>query len=515
MELKIESYVLQSLNTIQWKSYKESFDSLNPIFRIKSENLTRFSPLTKTHYETLSNTLKKRVVFINDITEINSNAHNGFVAIQGKLKNVSQKQPYPKTFKLECRGCKTKWNETVSVPILNPDANSFLCGKFHCSHYLQNRPLNNAEITHIDVIEGTLVNKNTMVRVYLQNNPTYGFEEISAKIFDAVKRDAPITVYGYCSIHKIERKSEYFVEIIDIDLHESESMLQLIPFYTSEVPTNEKEMVMTSFFINIEYMKSYLNFQKYKLQQRYPDLILYDDMNNERVVEFEYDVANFYYHKHYEQTPTCDLIIAWQCSTKRTDFPYLLLSELKGTYITNTRVVKFNQHQILESLLDVLLSLYPEVNSTSIQYLIFLVIDFPMPMRTILNTNQIELSYSITVERERIKFLNDTESRIKLSERGKNKILLEKRTENDKVLNVDNVFKVKDYISYITSSRIQSPILYEKNVINNLYSMYNDFERVDFVLVLINLLANFYQLHEITNDFVEFFFNMFPQFLNK
>jgi hypothetical protein len=238
-------------------------------------------------------------------------------------------------------------------------------------------------------------------------------------------------------------------------------------------------------------------------------------MNNERVVEFEYDVANFYYHKHYEQTPTCDLIIAWQCSTKRTDFPYLLLSELKGTYITNTRVVKFNQHQILESLLDVLLSLYPEVNSTSIQYLIFLVIDFPMPMRTILNTNQIELSYSITVERERIKFLNDTESRIKLSERGKNKILLEKRTENDKVLNVDNVFKVKDYISYITSSRIQSPILYEKNVINNLYSMYNDFERVDFVLVLINLLANFYQLHEITNDFVEFFFNMFPQFLNK
>jgi len=44
-------------------------------------------------------------------------------------------------------------------------------------------------------------------------------------------------------------------------------------------------------------------------------------------------VANFYKHKHYEQEPKCDLIIAWQNTSKKKDFPVLVLNEIQGSYV--------------------------------------------------------------------------------------------------------------------------------------------------------------------------------------
>lgn len=509
MDSRIDQYFLHILNTKQKQHYQECVDNDNPILRLQSEDFFKmFHPLEKEHARLLAKITKKRVVFENEVTTLSASDHGSFVSVCGDIGILYQIEPYPYEIELQCKECKKNWREVIDVSILNPNPNNISCKNIHCPCYVKNKPSNEFKIQYTDVLKFTFRHDEKELQCFVENNPPLGFEIIVTKLKDAFTYNTPIIIHGYYSIRRIKGKPRYFLQVYDVDLQEKKTQKKIIPFVSIHQPTSEKEMVMGSFFANLEYMKEYFNFDSYQLQEKYPDLILYTQ-GKRTIVEFEYDVANFYYHKHHEQEPKCDLIIAWKCSTKKNEYPYVLIQDLEGSYITQQKNVFFDPSSMLQKLIDVLIFLYPSVDPQFISLLLFPILDCDIPVK-ILSDPIVEIHYDPTIDLSKIEFLVGESYFICHGDNGLHlRIELQDETEKDGKA-MENIFEIKEYLEYIRRIRYNPPIRYEKEIMKELFSAYQSVTKVDRILVLLNLFAHFFRITCIGKDFVEYFFQIFP-----
>jgi hypothetical protein len=105
-------------------------------------------------------------------------------------------------------------------------------------------------------------------------------------------------------------------------------------FKVDAIPTSEKDFVMSAFFSNLEFMKFYLSFDKFRVQKGFPDLIIREHDGTKRVIEFELESRNFDRHEGHDPA-VVDYIICWTDNRKKIDDVKIIsLDEMQGKKIT-------------------------------------------------------------------------------------------------------------------------------------------------------------------------------------
>lgn len=516
MDLPIDQYLVHSISSPQWSYLEDEIRSPAEIITIPVELFKRyFDPITYEHMKTISKSLHKRVAFDTDMGTLSAKMNGTFIKVHARLSLITSPAPYPHKIFLQCKGCGKKWMEFIEIPPKNPDPNSFFCGNRFCDYFVSGRPMNEYSVEYVDTLVFEILVGSVRATAYVINSPEFGFSELVEKVYSAYKYDARIILYGFCRIDKKSRDENcYYIEVQNIDIIDKRTESKIIPFISIEEPTNEKETVMGSFFANIEYMRNYLGFDKYKLQTSYPDIVLYG-RDKTIVAEFEYDVANFYKHKHDTQSPKCDLIIAWTCSTKREDYPYILLKDLRGTFIRE-RKKWMDPNDILVALTKITGLYYSFISERDIPLLLIPIIDAPIPIRTIASET-FSVSYSEGIDFKKISFLLPKRSpHIRISN-DKNGIVIDVKSgkSNPDPTAMDRIFDVKDYLEYIRNRASHPPVIYEKGIVGSIYREFFDVRYTDFILIVMSLFANFFDLHSIGHEFVSYIRTLLPSLFSK
>lgn len=317
------------------------------ILSVSIDELNLILPITYASYQHLQQRYSQRIVITQPPSEPTSEKNNQLLSIFGRISQISPIVPSVTQVELKCRTCKTTHVLHRDVPITTIDEGEikrYRCYKRSCQTGV---PSFDREYVYLDTCQSNLVYADGQeIPIYITTEQT-GMRHVRAKILHAMQVKIPVICDGVLQIAKHHQKFAYFLKVFDIrfvapfNSSNVSSETYFEQFHVGSIPNNEKEMIMSLFFMNYRFMRQYLDFQTYSLQREYPDLTVYGGSSGVRNIEFEYDVANFYRHGHHEQQEhaVCDLIIAWQCTTERQDFPYILLSDLDGVLIPMTETM--------------------------------------------------------------------------------------------------------------------------------------------------------------------------------
>lgn len=525
MELSFSMYINHLITSGNFAKYDDEIKGKGNFFRISVKDISQsYQKLKLLDIKPLMNQLSKRIIIINDPMPIDSDYNNYFIAIKGNILELFDILPYVYKSNITCKYCKDAWIKENNIPILNPDYSDELCSKTICASYQTRKQNIDIEYSYVDCFKMTIQSDGKKLSGFVKNDPKFGFMELFEKIKLGFMNGSDFLFYGFLKIEKIESVFQYYFEVFDVDLLiDGDRQVKLIPFILNSIPTQEKQMIMSVFFSNFDFMSRYLDFTSYKLREKYPDLIV-SRRNGDFMIEFEYDVANFYKHKHQEQQneAKADLIIAWKNTSKRNDFPYLLLPDLVGKFVPERKFYQYgNTFNLFGKIFDIIKLCFPHRTLQSLYPLIFPIIVTTRQSSTFYPIQKITFhiqNFSAEDEKslDQLKKLFSIEQDkiiISKQERTEISISMSFETDENKLVNATSLESLDDAQKYISMLRITSPILprlpIESELYNFVYSKMNNIEKMNVLLELLSILGNFVGTDTIDQTLYESFTNIF------
>lgn len=358
-------HVIEFGNFESKNEYQVILNSENPFLSVPFDIIKdQFKTISKENLLTLSKQYNKRIIFRQKPIDCADVAKDTLCTLQGEIRGISSPSPMVTGYSMSCPKCKRSWEKENYFIIVPPKYDDF-CDSLECKYDKIRFDIKN---NFVDAMQVTIQNNDKTILGYILNNPSVGYQELKEKIRYAYQINSNVNFHGIMKIFEESGKYQYGMEIWDVDILSSKHDPSiLIPFVVGQLPKYEKEMVMSVFFSNIIFMQRYLEFSDYVVQKSYPDLVIYGNKGT-RFIEFEYDVANFYMHKHHLQSPSCDLIIAWQNTSKRNDVPYLLMENLIGRMVPDVPTISFSGDfdQMIDCLIECAGYCFPHRNNNDL-----------------------------------------------------------------------------------------------------------------------------------------------------
>lgn len=334
-----------------------------------------FGEVTIHELNTLSMQYHKRLVITSSPVKISSTFNNNPITLIGHITSLSSEFPAITSFISKCPRCKTVRQEHTRTPIDAIPLDVYECNSEVCRLSSKNHV--DPQFTFIDCRHVTIQTNHQSIPAYIINNPTYGYCDLQTKILQAISKRCQCQIHGFLHITTDPTSSHHrwVLEISDIDLCSDDAVpVPLVTCQLSVIPNNEKQAVMSGFFGNLAFMQQYFDFTSYTLQDAYPDLTIHNARES-RTVEFEFDVANFFAHKHHISPIHTDILIAWQ-NTSRQTYPcqIVLLPDLNGVTVPQAASLG---RPIWEDICDILQFFFPHRPKTAHALLACLLLPTP------------------------------------------------------------------------------------------------------------------------------------------
>lgn len=475
--------------------------------------------VTMTDYIELCEYYKKRLVFTTDPINVSAEYIDSPITIHGFVKSMSQIIPGIYQYNYNCPDCHKNITKK-GIPTITTDLEVEIgCPSASCQ--IGNKTMLKGTPVLYDCVKVILNHNQRDLQAYLIALPKNGFNEIVQKLKIAIELGALVNFHGFTQPINLSGNLGFIFHIVDLDLFNvTDHYNHFLAFHFHTIPKNEKQAVMSIFFANLEFMRSYLRFDTYELQERYPDLVLYTD-HNKQIVEFEFDVANYYLHKHHLEAQTTDMVIAWQNTSNRTDhqFTILLLQELQDMIVSpGIEAPIFQYTDIYPKFIDLIQFCFPHRHEKiypliAIEYLQI------TRLKGVYQTDVLDLYFANPTTKDEqsyatlVKILGPSDNNTIRIHWTKNPP--KKKTGHcliqidapvvksyDTILHgLENIDVLQTFLSRQRAYRNKlSPLPVAKGTIPQLYTLCNDIDLVNAILIISQIFASIFGDTEITYD---------------
>lgn len=421
-------------------------------------------------------------------------------------------KPYPVEYSYVCNECKRKYAVKIQNPITNMINDTYTCTNENClkSYRFPITP----EIKFDDLLQINISDdSNECIAYFYTSDSDYN------KLLLASNTNSKIKLYGFINSSKTTNK--YYMNIYHYEIlnssNKNKNILHI--FSLQSEPNTEKQMIYSNFFSNYEFMKRFLDFDTYEIKEQYPDLVIYKN-GNPTFIEFEYDVSNFYNHKHHLSPQKVEYVIAWKNTSirKNHDFQIILLPELDNMILTYNNYE--SDYNYFNDLFNLVCCIFSHRSPKSL---------YPVVLHLLSTNNQVRNIYNI----EECFLMNitnwnkkDEESYIILTKifgSLKKNIIQIKKPKKEKIdinisledsitdqnINSDimnKIEEIKTHYYYYKSSSFS--LIYEQGLLSKLYNECSDLNYINQLLYFVSYVNKYNRKHTITYDDITFINNM-------